>query len=668
MTQRCFVGESEGPGSGRIRRNWLTAKGPLLSSEGTDRDTMWQNWVLTVKNCPDNKCLGERTINGKGELQGFSHRTYADVDKEVSIFRAGLAHIGLQPREHVALYSKNRSCWVIADLACQGYSCPTVPLYDTLGPTAAAYVLNHGDCVIAVCDQAGLDNVMNAEADQLRAVVVMPPRKFNLTATNIQAYDMAVAKYANASRKVFKWDEIISFGSASPIAPVPPSGKDLATICYTSGTTGTPKGAMVTHEGMMSDIIGGTLHSIKFMPNDTYLSYLPLAHMYERLMIHTGLAVGLSCGFFRGEVLLLLEDLAVYQPTVFAGVPRLYNRIYDKILAGVNESGFLKRGLFNWALSSKLSNLESYGTVESSWDFAFKKIREALGGRVRTMATGSAPISDRVMQFLRVGFSCSVLEGYGQTETAGCATCTVVDDQKSLGHVGVPIPSCEIKLVDVPEMNYTSNDVVNGKKVERGEICFRGPIVTKGYYKMPEKTAETIDSDGWLHSGDIGMWLPDGYLKIIDRKKNIFKLSQGEYVAPEKIENVYTTSRYIAQAFVYGNSLKPNLVAILVPDEETILPWCKEKGVKARTLAEACQSRAVRDIIRKELVNSADEMKLHGFERAREFTLYNELFSVDNGILTPTFKLKRPIAKKMFASDIERMYAELAKRPTKSKL
>merc|ERR1719204_2955226 len=230
------------------------------------------------------------------------------------------------------------------------------------------------------------------------------------------------------------------------------------------------------------------------------------------------------------------------------------------------------------------------------------------------------------MEFLRITCSCLVFEGYGQTETSAAATTTLEEDQTGAGFVGVPLPCCEIALFDVPEMDYTQHDVVKGKKIERGEICFRGPNITRGYWKMPEKTAETIDADGWLHSGDIGMWMADGYLKIIDRKKNIFKLSQGEYVAPEKIENVYSVSSFIAQAFVYGDSLKPSLVAIIVPDEEVVIPWVKSQGIAVSSLREACKQSSLKTAIEEDMKKLARERGLHGFEHAKAIYLHDELF------------------------------------------
>jgi long-chain acyl-CoA synthetase len=282
------------------------------------------------------------------------------------------------------------------------------------------------------------------------------------------------------------------------------------------------------------------------------------------------------------------------------------------------------------------------------------------------MITGSAPISPVIMEFLRICVSCKVMEGYGQTETAACVTATLEDDQSGAGFVGVPISCSEIALFDVPEMNYTQSDVVDGKPVERGEICFRGPNMTTGYWKMPDKTREMIDPEGWLHSGDIGMWLPDGNLKIIDRKKNIFKLSQGEYVAPEKIENVYAVSSFIAQAFVYGDSLKSTLVAVIVPDEEVVIPWLKNQGIAVTSLSEACNEYCLLQAILADMRKLANERGLHGFEQAKAIHLHDELFTLENGLLTPTFKLKRVAAKKQFLGIIEELYK--APPVSKSKL
>jgi len=290
--------------------------------------------------------------------------------------------------------------------------------------------------------------------------------------------------------------------------------------------------------------------------------------------------------------------------------------------------------------------------THSVWDtLVLSKIQQQLGGRVRLMLTGSAPISDKVLEFLRICFACPVVEGYGQTESSAGITSTLLWDTKT-GHVGVPFSCNEVKLVDVPEMNYTSKD-----EVPRGEICFRGPNCTPGYFKDPEKTTELIDKKGWLHTGDIGAFLPDGTIKIIDRKKNIFKLSQGEYIAPEKLENVFVQSKWVAQCFVYGDSLKASIVAIVVPDAEVLKEWTKAQNrTDSNDIVGLCKDPQICKMIQDDIAAVGKTNQLRGFEIPSKITLIAEPFSVENDLLTPTFKIKRTQAKAFFQADISKMY------------
>jgi long-chain acyl-CoA synthetase len=245
----------------------------------------------------------------------------------------------------------------------------------------------------------------------------------------------------------------------------------------------------------------------------SYISYLPLAHIYERANQIMGVYGGVAVGFYQGDVFKLMDDFAVLRPTIFCSVPRLYNRIYDGITSAVKSSGVVKKRLFEIAYNSKKQAIINGRTPSAFWDkLVFNKIKEKLGGRVRFMGSGASPLSPDVMDFLRICFGCSVREGYGMTETS-CVISAMDDGDNLSGHVGSPNPACEVKLVDVPEMNYTSDD----QPYPRGEICVRGPIIFKGYYKDEEQTREILDGDGWLHTGDIGLWLPGGRLKIIDR-------------------------------------------------------------------------------------------------------------------------------------------------------
>ena len=412
---------------------------------------------------------------------------------------------------------------------------------------------------------------------------------------------------------------------------------------------------MLTHRNLISNA-AAYADDLDLGPGDVHVSYLPLAHIYERVTMLVCLFAGAKAGFFRGDVLGLLDDIAELKPTVFCSVPRLWNRIYDKVHAGIREGGFVKQKMFAIAYAAKKKALEEGRPPPAIWEkIVFSKLRDKLGGRVRYMSTGSAPISAQVMEFLRVCFGGTVFEGYGMTESA-CVISKTHEGDFSCGHVGSPVPCCEIKLESVSEMNYTTSD----RPYPRGEVCVRGPSVFKGYYKAQDKTDEVIDNEGWLHTGDIGLWLPGGRLKIIDRKKNIFKLAQGEYVAPEKIENVYARSKFVAQSFVHGDSLMPSLVAVVVPDEEVLLPWAAKSGHPAGgDFKRLCADPAVAKMVHQSMLAVGEGAGLKGFEQVKAVHLHPELFSVENGLYTPTFKLKRPQARAAFQADIDRMYAGL---------
>lgn len=355
----------------------------------------------------------------------------------------------------------------------------------------------------------------------------------------------------------------------------------------------------------------------------------------------------------------------VLRPTIFCSVPRLYNRIYAGIINAVKTSGGLKERLFNAAYNSKRQAIMDGRNPSQIWDkLVFNKVKAKLGGRVRFMGSGASPLSADVMDFLRVCFGCQVIEGYGMTETS-CVITSMEEGDNLSGHVGSPNPACEVKLVDVPEMNYTSED----QPYPRGEICVRGPIVFRGYFKDEVQTREVVNDEGWLQTGDIGLWLPGGRLKIIDRKKNIFKLAQGEYIAPEKIENVYAKCKFVAQCFVYGDSLNSCLVAIISVDPDALKDWVAGEGIKYEELGQLCSDPRAKAAVLAEMDVLGREAGLRGFEFVKAVTLVLEPFTVENGLLTPTFKIKRPQAKAYFERAISEMYAHLSKvDPTQKKV
>uniref|UniRef100_A0A8C2APM0 Long-chain-fatty-acid--CoA ligase n=1 Tax=Cyprinus carpio TaxID=7962 RepID=A0A8C2APM0_CYPCA len=574
------------------------------------------------------------------------------VSDRAEFLGSGLIHRGQKPLQEsfIGIFAQNRPEWIIAELACYTYSMVAVPLYDTLGPEALVFIINRAKISTVICDKQDkaetlLDNCEKNLTPVLKTIILMDP------------YDTALTDRGSKSGvDILSLKDVEALGKNNHQRPVPPKPDDLSIICFTSGTTGDPKGAMLTHENVVADAAGvvktfeSLLDVFSPVPSDVSISFLPLAHMFERVVQTVLYSAGGRVGFFQGDIRLLSDDMKALQPTVFPVVPRLLNRIYDKVQSEAKTP--FKKWLLNFAIEKKCAEVK-HGIIrnDSIWDkLIFHKVQESLGGRVRVMVTGAAPISPSVLTFLRASLGCQIFEGYGQTECTAACSFTLSGDWHT-GHVGVPIPCNIVKLVDVEEMNYFASD-------GEGEVCVKGKNVFRGYLNDPEKTAEALDKDGWLHTGDIGKWLPSGVLKIIDRKKNIFKLAQGEYIAPEKIENVYIQSAQVAQVFVHGDSLQSSLVAIVVPDPEVLPGFAEKLGVKG-SLEELCRNQEIKKAIISDLNKLGREAGLKSFEQVKDLYLHPDMFTIENGLLTPTLKAKRADLTKFFKVQIESLYANM---------
>ncbi|XP_061491980.1 long-chain-fatty-acid--CoA ligase 5 [Rhineura floridana] len=627
---------------GGARRSALMPEDKLLSYYFEDAKTLYECFKRGRYISENGPCLGYRKPK-----QAYQWLSYQQVLDRAEYLGSGLLHKGCKPSsdQFIGIFAQNRPEWIISELACYTYSMVVVPLYDTLGPEAIVYVINKADISTVICDkpekaQVVLENCEQRKIPGLKIIILMDP--FD---------DKLKEKGATLGVEILSLQEIEALGRDNFSKPVPPKPGNLGIVCFTSGTTGNPKGAMLTHEGVVANA-AAFMKSIEMttpcLPSDTSMSYLPLAHMFERVVQTVMYSNGAKVGFFQGDIRLLTDDMKALKPTVFPVVPRLLNRIYDKIQSGAQTK--FKQVMLKVAEARKHAEVKQ-GILRNTsiWDkLVFKKVQEIMGGKVRIVVTAAAPISPSVLTFLRAAFGCQIFEAYGQTEcTAGC-TFSLPGDWTT-GHVGPPLACNIIKLDDVADMNYFA---ANGE----GEICVKGPNVFKGYLKDPEKTEEAIDKDGWLHTGDIGKWMLSGALKVIDRKKNIFKLAQGEYIAPEKIENIYIRSAPAAQVFVHGDSLQSFLVGVVVPDAETLPEFATNLGVKG-SYGEICKNTAVKKAILMDMIKLGKEAGLQSFEQVKDIYIHPEMLTVENGLLTPTLKAKRAEVSKFFRSQIDALYA-----------
>ncbi|NXX15924.1 ACSL5 ligase, partial [Podargus strigoides] len=629
---------------GGARRAALLTENNLLSYYFEDGKTLYDIFQRGLHASGNGNCLGYRKPN-----QPYQWLTYKQVLDRAQYLGSGLLQKGCKPspNQFIGIFAQNRPEWIISEYACYTYSMVAVPLYDTLGPEAIIYIVNKADISIVICDKPEKANILLENCEQEKTPCLK-------TIILLDLFDKELKdRGAKVGVEILALQEVEELGRNNIREPVPPKPEDLCIVCFTSGTTGNPKGAMLTHQNVVANaaaFLRCTENTVECTSSDITMSYLPLAHMFERVVQAVVYSCGAKVGFFQGDIKLLTDDMKTLKPTIFPVVPRLLNRIYDKIQSGAKSP--VKRCLLNFAVFMKMAEIKQ-GIIrnDSIWDqLIFKKVQETMGGRVRIMVTGAAPISPSVLTFLRAALGCQIFEAYGQTECSAGCTFSMPGDWTT-GHVGAPLACNIIKLDDVEEMNYFSSN-------NEGEVCIKGPNVFKGYLKDPEKTAEAIDKDGWLHTGDIGKWLPNGTLKIIDRKKNIFKLAQGEYIAPEKIENVYIRSAPIAQVFVHGESLRSFLIGIVVPDPETLPEFAAKLGIKG-SYEDVCRNSAVKKAILEDMVRLGKEAGLKSFEQVKDLYIHTEMFSVENGLLTPTLKAKRAELVKLFQKQIEALYSSI---------
>jgi long-chain acyl-CoA synthetase len=578
---------------------------------------LWRNAVAADRTTP------AYLVEDDGK--GWREVSWRDADELVRAYANGLLARGIGKGDTFAILARNSLDWALVDFALAQIGAVGIPIYANSAPKDVGYLLSHSEAVGIVCEDAEQLSKVESVSEELPKL------------EQVLTYDDLAGLATHG----------IDFAQSHPTALDDASGAieedDLYTIIYTSGTTGPPKGCMISHRNYYAMTSVVEEMGDHYRRDDTMLLYLPLAHNFGRLMLLSGAYVGFTIAFLA-DPLRVGDAVVEVRPTVLPSVPRLYEKVHAAVQARFDEANGVKRKLVDWALpiGRRVSELQGegkpiplgLGARHAVADrLVFGKVRERLGGRLRLPISGGAPLAKEIAEFFDA-IGIRILEGYGLTECTTAAS-TNRPDRYRFGTVGPPLPGFEVKVA------------------EDGELLVRSETVFQGYFKDPEATAAVLDADGWLRTGDIAEIDEDGFITITDRKKDIIVTAGGKNVAPQNIENDLKLSKYVSQALVVGDR-RPYVAALITLDEAEVRRWAAEQGVDG-DLASLSRDERVRELVQG-IVDDVNRERSR-YEQVKRFTILPRDFTMEEGEVTPTLKLRRRAVTEHFAAEIEELYA-----------
>ncbi|KAF5370975.1 hypothetical protein D9757_009894 [Collybiopsis confluens] len=661
-------------------------------THGTRKALGWRDVVAihdeekeVVKNV-GGKEVKEKKVWKYFELSDYKYISFIELEATVTDLAHGLVALGVDEGKVFNIYAQTSPNWQLLAHACSSISTTVATAYDTLGESGLTHSLNEPDCVGLFTNAELLPTLSNVLADTptVKYVVYDGEPKQDLL-DKISGIREGI--------KVISVDQLKQLGkehASEDISARLPKPSTLMCIMYTSGSTGPPKGVMITHSNLVASI--GAVYMLlghHLTYEDTYLAYLPLAHVLEYIVELIILFVGMTTGYGRVKTLTsasvrkCLGDLEAFKPSIMVGVPAVWETIRKGIIAKVNGSGALRKSVFNGAMSVKEKGVPVLARVAD--EVVLKNVRKATGGRLRITLSGGAALSQETQKFLDTALV-MILQGYGMTES--CGMCAILPPElMRYASVGLPVPSVEIKLLDVKEAGYIANPSEEERKKGRlpqGEVCIRGPSVTKGYYKRPDLNEDPtiFTEDGWLRTGDVGQWNLDGTLSLVDRVKNLVKLQGGEYIALERLESTYKSCNYVANICVYASQDAKQPIAVVIPHEVNLRHGLeKDSGIDAsKSLADLCHDPKVAQVVLKECnaigkkngfkpmeilqgrggVGRGTNIPVVAFHGRSAFAviLTPEEWTPENGLVTAAQKIQRAKIKEVFADEIKNAYKD----------